>query len=148
MIKNLFSRLAGLVLAGGVALAAASAVGVPAQAATCTVRTTHYAGTTASGTQETYTRVTRACGATKTETFAGSYAYSSGEKATETRSERWARQSGAWVVQAEHETRVAHYATGRTTTTVTNRVGCHETRTTTTVTGAGTRTTTTTKPVC
>lgn len=144
----MFQKLIAIAGLAGALFSGVALMGGSAQAATCATRTTHYVGTTASGTREATVAVTRTCGDVKVEGFKGSYAYRSGETATEVYTERWNREGGSWIVAAKHETRVAHYATGRTTTTRTDRVGCHETRVTTTVTGAGTRTTTTTKPVC
>lgn len=144
MIKK-FLALAALAgsLFAGIGVASGTA-----QAATCSTRTTHYAGTTASGTREATVALVRTCGTTKVEGFKGSYAYRSGETATEVYTERWVRVRGSWIVAAKHETRVAHYTTGRVTTTTTDRVGCYEKRVTTSVSGTGTRTTTTSKMVC
>lgn len=144
----MIKRILAIAALAGAAFSGVALTGASAQAETCSSRTTHYVGTTASGNREATVAVTRTCGDVKVEGFKGSYAYRSGETATEVYTERWNREGGSWIVAARHETRVAHYATGRTTTTVTNRVGCHETRVTTSVTGAGTRTTTTNKTVC
>lgn len=144
MIKK-FLALAALAgsLFAGIGVASGTA-----QAQTCDTRVTTATKTTAAGTWEHYHMVTRTCGASRSYVGSYAYRYRSGETATVSRTESYKRVQGAWVVSREHEVRVAHYTTGRVTTTRTDRVGCYETRVTTSVSGTGTRTTTTSKMVC
>jgi hypothetical protein len=122
--------------------------GNAAHAATCATRTTVVAKTLASGEREATRTVLHTCTLTKAETFAGSYVYGSGERATVARTEAWVRDRGAWVIKAERQVRTARYATGRVTTTTTVRNYCNEKVTTQSVSSGASRTTTTIKRVC
>jgi hypothetical protein len=134
-MKKLVGYLVALAIAVGAYLYLGSQA---AHAETCSTRTTHYQGHTASGTGEATVTVTRTCGDVRVVGFKGRYAYVSGERATVTRSERYDREGSRWVRVAEHSFRSARYATGRVTVTEVWIRGCAKTEEVDTSTPKGT----------